>query len=204
MRRRVVLAAIALPLAAAAAPFAAAPSSPDMDIAVHVQKAGVEVVVDVDCPVAAPVQIVWEVLTDYDNMASFVSNLQFSAIERRADNLLTVRQSGKVSRGLFTFKFDNVREIELFPRAEIRSRLVSGDMKASAFTTRIIDVDGQVHVVNNGRYTPTVWVPPLLGPALIEGETRKQYAEIRAEILRRAAQRTARLAANDHDNDFHR
>jgi hypothetical protein len=32
-----------------------------------------------------------------------------------------------------------------------------------------------------------MWVPPFIGPALIEGETRKQFSEIRAEILRRGA-----------------
>jgi len=32
-----------------------------------------------------------------------------------------------------------------------------------------------------------VWVPPLIGPAVIEAETRKQFEEIRAEILRRSA-----------------
>jgi hypothetical protein len=40
--------------------------------------------------------------------------------------------------------------------------------------------------VHTGRYTPSLWVPPIVGPALIEAETRKQYGEIRAEIERRA------------------
>lgn len=172
-------------LAAGAATFPPN-ASPDQDIAVHVQQAGAEILVTVDCPVRAPVAIVWEVLTDYDTMASFISNLQFSGVERRVDNHLTVRQTGKVNRGLLSFSFDNVREIELLPPTEIRSKLVRGDMKASAFTTRIVEVAGVVHIENSGRYTPSVWVPPLLGPALIEGETRKQYAEIRAEIVRRA------------------
>jgi hypothetical protein len=187
-------AAAALPLGAAAAGFPPAPLSPDQDIVVHVQKAGGEIIVDVDCPVHAPVPVVWEVLTDYDNMANFISSLQFSGIEHRSDNKLTVRQAGKVSHGLFTYSFDNVREIELVPRAEIRSRLVSGDLKASVYTTRIVDLDGVVHVRNSGRYTPNFWVPPLLGPALVEGETRKNYAELRAEILRRAARHTASAA----------
>jgi len=195
-------AAALLPLVAAPAGFPAVPASPDQDILVRVQRAGAEILVDVDCPVRAPVRVVWDVLTDYDNMASFMSTLQFSGIERRADNVLIVRQTGKVTRGLFSFAFDNVREVELVPLAEIRSRLVSGDLKASAFTTRIIDLDGLVHVLNSGRYTPNVWVPPLVGPALIEGETRKQYAEIRAEILRRAARHSASLALSDHENDI--
>ena len=190
------LVAIALPASVAAAAPPAPAASQDQDIAVRVQKAGAEIVVDVDCPVRAPLLVVWDVLTDYDNMAGFVSNLQFSGIQSRVDNVLRVRQRGKVARGPLSFSFDNVREIELVPVVEIRSRLVSGDLKSSAFTTRIVEVDGVVHIANSGRYTPNLWVPPVIGPALIEGETRKQFGEIRAEILRRAARRIPGLASN--------
>ena len=37
-------------------------------------------------------------------------------------------------------------------------------------------------------YTPNAWVPPVIGPALIEAETRKQFGELRREILRRSAE----------------
>ncbi len=101
--------------------------------------------------------------------------------------MLRVHQKGKVSRGILSMSFDNVREIELVPRREIRSRLISGDMKASAFTTSIIEVGGRLHIVNVGRYQPNLWIPPIIGPALIRAETQKQFGEIRAEILRRTA-----------------
>jgi hypothetical protein len=166
----------------------------DEDIVVHAKKEGAEIVVDVDCPVRAPVLMVWDVLTDYDNMSSFISNLQYSVIQGRVDNVLKVRQSGKATRGPLTITFDNVREVELRPFTEVRSRLISGDLKASAFTTRLVNVDGLVHIVNSGRYTPKMWVPPLIGPAMIEAETRKQFGEIRAEILRRSERREAELA----------
>ena len=100
----------------------------------------------------------------------------------------------KATRGPLTITFDNVREVELRPFTEVRSRLISGDLKASAFTTRLVDVDGLVHIINSGRYTPKMWVPPLIGPALIEAETRKQFGEIRTEILRRSERRAAELA----------
>ena len=120
-------------------------------------------------------------------MAQFISNLEHSAIESRAGNVLRVRQNGKVSRGFLSMSFDNVREVELVPKREIRSRLISGDMKASVFTTRIEEVAGRVHIVNAGRYQPTLWIPPVIGPALIRSETQKQFGEIRTEILRRSA-----------------
>jgi hypothetical protein len=127
-------------------------------------------------------------------MSSFISNLQYSSVQGRVDDVLVVRQKGKATRGPLSFSFDNIREVQLVPFTEVRSRLVSGNLKASAFTTRIVAVDGLVHVVNSGRYTPNLWVPPLIGPAIIEAETRKQFGEIRAEILRRSERRAARLA----------
>jgi hypothetical protein len=161
--------------------------NPNQDILVRVEKDGQNIAVDVDCPVDAPSELAWEVLTDYDHMAKFISNLEYSGVQDKADNVLRVHQKGQASRGPLTIKFDNVREVELVPQREIRSRLIRGDMKESNFVTRIVEVDGRVHVVNSGRHTPNVWVPPLIGPAVIEAETQKQFGEIRTEILRRTA-----------------
>jgi Polyketide cyclase / dehydrase and lipid transport len=69
--------------------------------------------VNLDCPVDAPWPLVWDVLTDYDHMAQFISNLECSGMDNRVDDVLRVHQKGKASRGLLTLTFDNVREIEL-------------------------------------------------------------------------------------------
>ena len=100
-------------------------------------------------------------------MSRFISNLEYSGIQGRTDNFLTVRQTGKATRGPLSIRFDNVREVELRPYTEVRSRLVSGDLRASVFTTRIVDGDSVVHIINSGRYTPKIWLPPLIGPDLI-------------------------------------
>lgn len=167
--------------------FYAWPLNPNQDIVVQVRKHGPQVVVDVVCPVDAPAPVVWEVLTDYEHMPQFISNIASSEVEDTAGNVLRVRQKGRAIRGPVTLTFDIVREIELVPQTEIRSRLISGDFKSSDFVTRILVTETGVHIVNNGRYTPNMWVPPFIGPAVIEAETQKQYGEIRAEILRRAA-----------------
>ena len=168
-------------------PVCAWSAGTDQDIVVQVRKDGQNIAVDVDCPVDAPWTVVWEVLTDYDHMALFISNIERSGVTARADNVLRVHQSGKAGRGILTMTFDTVREIELVPNREIRSRLISGDLKASAFTTTIVEVDHRIHIVNIGNYIPNIWVPPVIGPALIKAETQKQFGEIRSEILRRSA-----------------
>jgi hypothetical protein len=179
----------AVALALICAPALAQPD--ERDVAVHIQRDGPRIIVDVRLPVAATALETWAVATDYDHMASFVSNLESSRILTRVGNVLTIEQKGKASRGPLSFAFQNVREIVLTPPREIRSRLVSGDLEASEFTTRVIDHGESSEIVNHGEFIPKVWVPPIIGPAVIEAETRKQFAELRAEVLRRKAESLA-------------
>lgn len=157
------------------------------DIQVSVSKDGPTIRVAVDCPVDAPRAVAWDVLTDYDHMADFISNLNQSVVRMRLGNRMQVFQKGQASRGPLTFPFESMREIELVPQSEVRSKMISGDTMPAEFVTRLEDRRGALHIVHTGSYTPSMWVPPVIGPSLIEAETRKQYGEIRDEILRRAA-----------------
>jgi hypothetical protein len=166
------------------------------DIVVHVKKNGETIIVDVEMMVQAPPLATWDVLTDYDHMAQFVGNVQSSKITGRKGNTLVVAQKSGTSFGLLKFSFDNVREVELVPHSEIRSNLISGDMKASAFTTRIMsDKGGVTRVVNHGEFVPTMWVPPVVGTAFLESETRRQFHELRTEIMRRTTTTKASIPA---------
>ena len=169
---------------------AAAPDVNGIDVAI-VRDHGV-LVVDVEMLVAATPREVWSVLTDYDHMASFVSNVAASRIVGQEDDRLEVAQTSRLAFGPFELTFDNVREIQLVPFSEIRSRLVQGDMKASAFTTMLLpEGNGATRVHNHGRFLTDRWIPPLIGIPVLESETRKQFAEFRAEIMRRKAPATA-------------
>jgi hypothetical protein len=166
------------------------------DIVVHVKKNGAIIIVDVEMEVQASPLAAWDVLTDYDHMAQFVGNVQASRITERNGNTLVVAQKSGTAFGLLKFSFDNVREVELIPHREIRSKLISGDMKASAFTTRIVtDGGGGARVFNHGEFVPTMWVPPVIGTAFLEAETRRQFHELRNEILRRTAAPKAAVPA---------
>ncbi len=70
---------------------------------------------------------------------------------------------------------------------EIRSHLVSGDFKSYEATTRLVEQPSGTLIVHHGEYVPKAWLPPMIGPAVVESQTRKQYAEMIAEILRRKA-----------------
>jgi hypothetical protein len=170
---------------ALAATAHAAPVPPADDVAVAVERHGATIVVDVEMRVPVGAREAWAVLTDYEHMAAFVSTLTSSVVLQRNDNHLEVEQVGEARRGPLTYAFDTVRAIELVPYREIRSTLIRGRFKSYLFTTRIVDQGPTSIVVHHGEYVPTTWVPPIVGPALIQAETRKQYAELREEMLRR-------------------
>jgi uncharacterized membrane protein len=186
---------LSIPLALAQAPLRT-DAQDASDIVVHVKKNGATIIVDVEMLVQAPALATWDVLTDYDHMAQFVANVQSSKITDRKGNTLVVAQKSGTSFGLLKFSFDNVREVELVPHSEIRSNLISGDMKASAFTTRIMSNGGGVtRVVNHGEFVPTMWVPPVIGTVFLESETRRQFHELRNEIMRRTTATKASIPA---------
>ena len=178
--------ALALVMFAAGLPAGAVRAQP---ITVTVQKTGETIVVDVTAHVAATANHAWAVLTDYDHMAEFVSAVRESRIVSRKGNHLEVAQTGGVKRGFLDFSFSTLRSVELVPESEIRSGLIRGDFKSYEFTTRIAPgpASGSLTIVHHGEYVPHAWVPPIVGPALIERETHKQYADLIAEMLRRQA-----------------
>lgn len=145
-----------------------------------------KVVLDVTASVAAEREQVWAVLTDYDRMAGFVSNLKSSAVVGHEGGALQVEQSGEARHGLLHFAFHSVRSVELVAPQEIRSHLVSGDFKSYEATTRLSAPDAAHTLITfHGEYVPNRWVPPGFGPSLIKSETGKQYDELIAEIRRR-------------------
>jgi ribosome-associated toxin RatA of RatAB toxin-antitoxin module len=157
-----------------------------VDVQVVLQ--GDKVVLDVTASVAAEREQVWAVLTDYEHMAGFVSNLKSSAVVGRENNALQVEQSGEARHGLLHFAFHSVRSVELVAPQEIRSHLVSGDFKSYEARTRLSAEDGgHTRIAFHGEYVPNRWVPPGIGPSLIKSETGKQYDELIAEIRRRKA-----------------
>ena len=167
--------------------FAALGPCAAQDIHVRVDRDGEKVIVDVDARMPGSLRDTWAVFTDYEHMASFLSNLTASKVLAKKDDTLEVMQSGRTKVAFMTFGFQAVRAVELVPMREVRSRLVSGDFKAYDSTTSLAPTSNGTRVRHHGEYIPKAWLPPLVGPAMIESETRKQYQEFAAEVERRAA-----------------
>ena len=166
---------------------ATALANPQQDdaIEIKVQIAGENVIVDLSLVVSATRQEVWAVLTDFEHMAGFVSNLKESRVVSTSEDTLKIFQRGSATYGPINFPFESTREIRLTRFDKIQSRMISGNMRKMEGTTQLFDEDEKTRIVYRTDTIPGVWIPPIVGRIFIEHETREQFREIRNEILKR-------------------
>ncbi len=157
----------------------------DADISVKVKKTGGKLIVDVILLVPATQQQAWVVLTDYNHMTSFISTLQASKITQNDGNKLLVSQQGRASMGIFSFSFDTVREITLVPQQEINSRVISGSIKQADASTRLSVEGNQTRISYHSETIPSGMVPAGTLLKFADQYARKQYIELRNEIIKR-------------------
>lgn len=155
------------------------------DVKVRVDIAGEIIRVDVETAIAAPAMEVWTVLTDFERLPQFVSNLLSSKVLSRDGNVVRVSQSGKVSFGPFSFKFQSEREISLTPFVKIDSRMISGNMKHFRGVTHIDAIEGATRIRYQSEGIPDTVLPLSFGRSLVQSETREHYTEICKEVMRR-------------------
>ncbi len=162
-----------------------ADSQQDERIEIKVQVTGENVIVDLSLLVPATRQQVWAVLTDFDHMASFISNLKESKVISTSADTLKVFQRGSAKYGPISFPFESTREMQLAPFDKIRSHMISGNMRKMEGTTQLVDEGAQTRIIYHTDSIPGVWIPPIVGKVFIEHEIREQFREIRNEIVKR-------------------
>ncbi|MFH1604206.1 MAG: SRPBCC family protein [Pseudomonadota bacterium] len=174
------------------APCANADVGADKSIEVSVRIEEHEVIVDMQGYVRATPREAWSVMTDYDGAPSFISKLEKSVTLLRTEEMLVVSQKGTMGFGPFSVPIETVSEIRLTPFEKMQSHLLSGNMKKSEAITRLIPDGAGTRIVYHLESIPDAWIPPLIGRALVEFETRGRFNELFDEILRRKSSADAR------------
>lgn len=182
LRMRTLLLLVCLP-----APAAVAEVSPDKDIQIRIEKIGPLSVADVSISVPATPRQTWEVLTDWNNLSSFMSNMKASSVVARSGNTVRVKQTLRAKFWPFSFDIELEREIELVPYESMRFRLLGGDFDKMEGTVHLVADAGGTRIVSHAESIPRFWIPPLIGPIMMEYEARDQFREIIDEIGRRSA-----------------
>ena len=176
---------LALLLGLSPGPATSADADPD-DLIVQVKQSGTRFTIEVSMHVEAPQVDVWNVLTDFERMAQIVSNLETSRIVSRHGSRVVVEQRGSESQGFLKFAFHSVRSVELKPQGEMHSTLITGSMRRLDGITRLAATERGTRVTSFGELVAEAWIPPLVGAHFLEKATRKQYVEMRDEMIRRS------------------
>lgn len=166
-------------------PEAAADEGGEIRVIVAVR--GDVVVIDADVDFPAPRPLVWTVLTDFERLPEFISNLKTSRIVLREGNRVQVEQGGVGHFGPVAFPFRSLREFTLHPYEGFETRQIAGNLKHFAATTRLSEQGGGTHVHLHAEAVPDTLLPLELGKAYIAAETREHFGEMRAEVRRRQA-----------------
>jgi len=184
--RGVSILALAAALAWTAVAEASRASDEDIDVQVRKERSAYEV--NLEFTVPATIEQTWNVLADYEHMAQILSSMDSSRIVSREGNRLTVAQTSHGKVGPLHVSVDGVREITLTPFSEIRSHQIKGDLKASDFTTSLHAEGAVTRVTVSGRLVAAAWASWTLGAETVAAHTRRQYQELRNEILKRKGQ----------------
>ena len=146
---------------------------------------GENIIIDLNFAVPASQQEVWDVLTDFDGMADFVSNLKESKIVSVSEDKFTIFQRGAAIYGPVSFPFESIREVRLIPHRKIATHLISGNMRKLEGITHLTDEGGQTRVIHRTDAIPKDWIPEAVGKIFVKHEMREQFNEMRNEIIKR-------------------
>jgi carbon monoxide dehydrogenase subunit G len=173
--------------------LAATPGSDESDdIRVRTARAA-DGAVQVEATLALAVghDVVWDVLTDYENMPRFVPDLVAARVVASAAGSKRVALEG-VARLLFMeFPITTTVDTVYDGTGSIAIDSVAGNLAIHG-VVRVRDDAAGTRVDYRARITPDFWLPPVIGHLLIGRQIRRQFEGVVAEMHRRAGARQTR------------
>jgi hypothetical protein len=160
-------------------------AAPDRDLDVTVQIVGDEIHAQASLFVRAPLERVWDVVTDYERAPEYTRDLQISRVLSRTGDTLRLLQKGKVRFGPFAVPVETVRDIRLIPPTRAEARLVGGSMKKYDSTTELVREAGGTRIIMRSQAIPDSAFSGFIGESMVKRETEDRFRQLRAEILRR-------------------
>jgi carbon monoxide dehydrogenase subunit G len=143
--------------------------------------------VDVRFNVDAPIETVWQVITDYQNAAQFISNLRSSTETSLATNSVQVEQVGRVGWGILNVDIRTVYKVSLNPiEKKIDSVSVGGDLQTVRMVTELKSKANGGTLLEYTLVTdPGPWAPLAITEELLKRQARQSFVDLRREILKR-------------------
>ena len=118
-----------LPTVACALLAAAGAAWSAEDLVVEADRHGERFEVRASAFVAAPIIVVWAVLTDYERLPAFVPGITKSVVRERRGLRLRLEQTGEARFLLFSFPIEVKLEVTESPPYFVTSRAVGGNVR---------------------------------------------------------------------------
>jgi ribosome-associated toxin RatA of RatAB toxin-antitoxin module len=169
-------------------------------IGVQATRQGAAVQVTTQALVRAPLEVIWQTLTDYDRLAEFVPDIVSSRVIERQGNTVTVEQAGKAHLWFFTYNIDVVVEVTEQPPHTLAVRVLRGNLKQLDGGYRLDKIagkegaqgaEGDEYLLQwSGLIEPALPVPWAVTLPLMRSNIARQFEGMVREIERREARRT--------------
>lgn len=132
-----------------------------------------------------PLNIAWDVLTDFGHMAQWVPNVRESKATVTETNTVTVEQQGVAKFGIFSFPYTSVRKMQLNPQKTVKATQIEGSMR-SLESLMTLTADGNGTRLNyHLEMVPAGLAAAVLSKDFLQHELSEQFTAIIGEMVRR-------------------
>jgi carbon monoxide dehydrogenase subunit G len=137
----------------------------------------------------APLDLVWQALTDYDHMAEFIPGMRKSQVVERRGSVVVVEQVGEARFLFITYPIEVTLASTERPPYTLEISVLKGNLKRLDGGYRIEPLgSGRILLTWNGTIEALL-MPPLIGEMLMRANIEDQFRGMVSEIERREALR---------------
>src|SRR5262245_35340197 len=136
---------------------------------------------------AVPLDVAWQVLTDYDSLGRFVHSIETSRLERQPDGRLLVRQNAVGGAMLLHRHVSVLLALELSPNRRIAFRDVLGkDFTTYGGEWRLSPDSAATRIEYRLNAEPRGFLARTFCRSALRNTAQELLAEVRDEMIRRA------------------
>ena len=149
---------------------------------------------DVVCRVMldAPLDLIWQTLTDYNGLAEFIPGMRRSRLVERRGAVAVVEQSGEARFLFITYPIDVTLASTERPPFSIEVSMLKGNLKRLDGAYRIEPQGGGLLLLTWTGVVEALSMPPLLGEMVMRSNIEDQFRGMVREIERRDVSRRER------------
>jgi ribosome-associated toxin RatA of RatAB toxin-antitoxin module len=137
--------------------------------------------------VRAPIELIWQTLTDYDHLPQFIPGLDSSRVVSRQGAQLIVEQKGVARWWFFSYPIRVTVASTERPYESIDVHLLQGNLRRLDGRYRIeARPDGSTELTWQGLIEPDTPLPAFIRAAVLRRSISEQFAGMVKEIERRA------------------